>query len=81
MTEKERKLAELKFILIARRLNWYRNFPKEDHLKVIQYCPDIELTEYLSNIAQRKKDAWEQIRERHKERIQRIREEREEKKL
>ncbi len=78
MTERER--MELKMVLIQRRLNWYRDFPKEKNLKFVRCCTDENLKAILDRIQDDGK-AWELIRKKHRERIQRIREEREEKRV
>ncbi len=78
MTERER--MELKMVLIQRRLNWYRDFPKEKNLKFARCCADENLKAILDRIQDDGK-AWELIRKKHRERIQRIREEREEKRV
>lgn len=76
----ERKRMELKIVLIQRRLNWYRDFPKEKNREFIRHCTDENLKNILNRIEGNKTE-WELIRKKHSERIQRIREEREEKRV
>lgn len=78
MTERER--MELKMVLIQRRLNWYRDFPKEKNREFVRHCTDKNLKNILDRIEGNETE-WEMIRKKHRERIQRIREEREEKRV
>lgn len=77
MTEKERKLTELKVVLIMRQLNWYRDFSKEEHTELIRNCTDNRLLKILQNVHEKDPER-KLIRKIHKERIQILREEREE---
>lgn len=78
MTEREQ--MELKMVLLQRRLNWYRDFSKEQNREFVGRCTDENLKNILDRIKGNKTE-WELIRKKHRERIQRIREEWEEKKL